>query len=192
MKKIAIIPGDGIGVDVTREAVNVLTLLNEKCSLDLELVEFDFGAEKFLATGITFPKEQIEDFRKNYAAIFLGSITRLWGIDFTLDFSHYNRMFAAGLTATVLGGVAADWFFIPPRFSLQVSDVSQQIGIFIYAASSLTFVAFGHAMHRARQRAEELATGLRVTEERLTLAQQASQMLTQLQNRVVGLPLKLQ
>lgn len=34
-----------------------------------------------------------------YAAIFLGSITRLWGIDFTLDFSHYNRMFAAGLTA---------------------------------------------------------------------------------------------
>src|SRR5512135_2325862 len=74
MKKIAIIPGDGIGVDVTREAVNVLTLLNEKCSLDLELVEFDYGAEKFLATGITFPKEQIEDFRKNYAAIFLGAL----------------------------------------------------------------------------------------------------------------------
>jgi len=34
-----------------------------------------------------------------YAAIFLGSITKLWGIDYTLDFSHYNRMFAAGLTA---------------------------------------------------------------------------------------------
>lgn len=34
-----------------------------------------------------------------YAAIFLGSITRLWGIDYALDFSHYNRMFAAGLTA---------------------------------------------------------------------------------------------
>ena len=91
-------------------------------------------------------------------------------------FATWYAGFAAGLTATVLGGVAADWFFIPPRFSLQVSDVSQQIGIFIYAASSLTFVAFGHAMHRARQRAEELATGLRVTEERLTLAQQASQI----------------
>ena len=34
-----------------------------------------------------------------YAAIFLGSITRLWGIDYTLDFTHYGRMFAAGLTA---------------------------------------------------------------------------------------------
>ena len=34
-----------------------------------------------------------------YAAIFLGSITKLWGIDYTLDLSHYGRMFAAGLTA---------------------------------------------------------------------------------------------
>ena len=34
-----------------------------------------------------------------YGAIFLGSITKLWGIDYTLDFSHYGRMFAAGLTA---------------------------------------------------------------------------------------------
>jgi iron(III) transport system permease protein len=34
-----------------------------------------------------------------YAAIFLGSITKLWGINYTLDFSHYGRMFAAGLTA---------------------------------------------------------------------------------------------
>lgn len=34
-----------------------------------------------------------------YVTIFLGSITKLWGIDYTLDFSHYGRMFAAGLTA---------------------------------------------------------------------------------------------
>jgi iron(III) transport system permease protein len=34
-----------------------------------------------------------------YVAIFLGSITKLWGIDYTLDLSHYGRMFAAGLTA---------------------------------------------------------------------------------------------
>ena len=41
---------------------------------------------------------------------------------------------------------------------------------------SLTFVAFGQVMNQARQRAEELAQGLRVTKERLTLAQQASQI----------------
>lgn len=34
-----------------------------------------------------------------YSAIFLGSITKNWGIDYSLDFSHFNRMFAAGLTA---------------------------------------------------------------------------------------------
>ncbi len=34
-----------------------------------------------------------------YSAIFLGSITKLWGVDYTLDFSHYGRMFSAGLTA---------------------------------------------------------------------------------------------
>jgi PAS domain S-box-containing protein len=91
-----------------------------------------------------------------------------------MAFATWYGGLAAGLTATVLGGFAAVWFFIPPRFSFHVGDVSQQVGIFIYAAAALTFLAFGHAMQRARQRAEELAKGLRVTEERLALAQQSS------------------
>ncbi|HEX5551146.1 MAG TPA: PAS domain S-box protein, partial [Nitrospira sp.] len=65
---------------------------------------------------------------------------------------------------------------IPPRFSLAIPDVSQQVGLVTYGVVSLTFAAFGQVMHRARQRAEELAQGLRVTEERLSLAQQASQI----------------
>ena len=93
-----------------------------------------------------------------------------------IAFATWYGGLSAGLTATLLGALAAAWFFIPPRFSLAVSDVSQQVGLFTYAAASLTFVAFGHAMQRARQRAEELTKGLRVTEERLALAQQASQV----------------
>jgi 3-isopropylmalate dehydrogenase len=73
-QKIAIIPGDGIGIDVTREAVKILEFLNARCSLDLELVQFDFGADKYLATGVSLPQEQIDDFRENYAAIFLGAL----------------------------------------------------------------------------------------------------------------------
>jgi len=73
-QKIAIIPGDGIGVDVTREAVKLLDLINARCALELDLVQFDFGAEKYLATGISLPKEQLQDFRENYAAIFLGAL----------------------------------------------------------------------------------------------------------------------
>ncbi len=72
--KVAVIPGDGIGIDVMREAVKVLELLNRSCSFALELVQFDYGAEKYLATGISLPKEQLQDFRDNYAAIFLGAL----------------------------------------------------------------------------------------------------------------------
>lgn len=73
-RKVAIIPGDGIGIDVTQEAVRVLELLNDRRSLGYEIVHFDFGAEKYLSTKISLPPEQLEDFRKTYAAIFLGAL----------------------------------------------------------------------------------------------------------------------
>ena len=93
-----------------------------------------------------------------------------------IGFATWYAGLAAALTATLLGGLAAVWFFIPPRFSLAVNDVSQLVGLVTYGMVSLTFVAFGQVMNQARQRAEELAQGLRVTKERLTLAQQASQI----------------
>lgn len=74
MQKIAIIAGDGIGIDVTQEAVKVLRRCNEKFRLRLELVEFEYGAEYFLKTGVGLPPGQMDDFRKNYAAIFLGAL----------------------------------------------------------------------------------------------------------------------
>ena len=93
-----------------------------------------------------------------------------------IGFATWYAGLAAALTATLLGGLAAVWFFIPPRFSLAVNDVSQVVGLVTYGMVSLTFVAFGQVMNRARRRAEALAQGLRATEERLTLAQQASQI----------------
>ncbi|CAG0970814.1 Molybdenum transport system permease protein ModB [Anaerolineae bacterium] len=56
------------------------------------LIRWTFIALTFLVLLLVFAL---------YAAIFLGSITRLWGIDYTLDFTHYGRMFAAGLTAVL-------------------------------------------------------------------------------------------
>ncbi|MGA2610390.1 MAG: isocitrate/isopropylmalate family dehydrogenase [Terriglobia bacterium] len=57
-KRIAVIPGDGIGIDVTAEAVKVLeTLLKLRA---LELVTFDWGAEKYLRTGVTLPEGALE------------------------------------------------------------------------------------------------------------------------------------
>lgn len=74
MQKIAIIAGDGIGIDVTIEAVKVLRRVNSKFNLKLELVEFPFGAEHYLETGVGLPPGQMDEFRKDYAAVYLGAL----------------------------------------------------------------------------------------------------------------------
>lgn len=74
MQKIAVIAGDGIGIDVTVEALKVLRRVNEKFNLKLDLIEFEFGADHYLKTGVGMPPGQMEEFRKNYAAIYLGAL----------------------------------------------------------------------------------------------------------------------
>ena len=74
MKRIAVIPGDGIGIDVTRESVRVLRRINDVFSAGLELVEFDWGAEKYLREGIALPPGTFEMFRKDFDAILFGAV----------------------------------------------------------------------------------------------------------------------
>ena len=74
MSKIAIVPGDGVGADVTAEAMKVLEAVMYRSGLDLKLVHFDYGAERYLNTGVSLPDEQIEEFRRDYGAIFLGPL----------------------------------------------------------------------------------------------------------------------
>ena len=50
MYKIAIIPGDGIGIDVTKEAVKIFEIFKKEKGLPIDLNFFDYGAEKYLAT----------------------------------------------------------------------------------------------------------------------------------------------
>jgi 3-isopropylmalate dehydrogenase len=74
MRRIAIIPGDGSGVEVTAEAVKVLHAVLERSGLEIALDNFDFGAERYLNEEICLPPEQIELFHRDYAAIFLGPL----------------------------------------------------------------------------------------------------------------------
>jgi 3-isopropylmalate dehydrogenase len=71
--KLAIVPGDGIGVDVTREAVKVLETLDRRASLSLELVTFPWSANHYLATGETIPPGAFDDLSRNFDAIFMGA-----------------------------------------------------------------------------------------------------------------------
>ena len=82
MRKIAMIPGDGVGADVAVEAEKVLKAVVERSGLDLQVHRFDYGAQKFLDSGITLPDEQIDDFRQNYAAVLIQVVYfRNWSAD---------------------------------------------------------------------------------------------------------------
>ena len=73
MKRVAVIPGDGIGPEVIREAVRVLEHLRETHGVELELTHFDWGAEKFLSEGITLPEGGLEMLSRDFDAILAGA-----------------------------------------------------------------------------------------------------------------------
>jgi 3-isopropylmalate dehydrogenase len=72
-QRIAVLPGDGIGVDVTTEAVKVLEAAAERWSLPLELETFPWSADHYLATGVTIPAEAFDDLRSRFSAILIGA-----------------------------------------------------------------------------------------------------------------------
>ncbi len=73
MYKIAVIPGDGTGPEVTVEAVKVLKTAADKFNFKVELTEFDFGGERYMRTGETLPDSAVEELRK-FDSILLGAI----------------------------------------------------------------------------------------------------------------------
>src|SRR5213082_2573310 len=72
--RIAVIPGDGIGAEVTPEAVKVLKAVCAPASRTLEFVEFDWGAEKYLREGVTLPSGAVELLRDEFDAILFGAL----------------------------------------------------------------------------------------------------------------------
>ncbi|MBR9990838.1 MAG: isocitrate/isopropylmalate dehydrogenase family protein [Gemmatimonadetes bacterium] len=74
MSRIAIIPGDGIGMDVTQEAVKVLGCVQEEYGIALDLVEWNLGAQRYIDTGITITAEEMAELGSDYNAIFLGAM----------------------------------------------------------------------------------------------------------------------
>ncbi len=73
MKRIAVIPGDGIGPEVVREAVRVIRHLQQTRGLEVELVDFDWGADKFLRDGVTLPDGALEMLSTEFHAILAGA-----------------------------------------------------------------------------------------------------------------------
>jgi 3-isopropylmalate dehydrogenase len=66
---LAVIPGDGIGPEVTAEAVKVLTAVLAG-EAELALTQYPLGAEHWLATGETLPEETLAQLRRHDAILF--------------------------------------------------------------------------------------------------------------------------
>jgi 3-isopropylmalate dehydrogenase len=73
LKKIAVIPGDGVGPEVISEAVLTLDLAREIFELDLAFSSFDWGADAYLTTGVTLPAGALDMLAGEYDAILAGA-----------------------------------------------------------------------------------------------------------------------
>ncbi|MDD7586999.1 MAG: 3-isopropylmalate dehydrogenase [Corynebacterium glucuronolyticum] len=67
--RLAVIGGDGIGPEVTAEALKVLTTVRN----DVEVTSFDLGAKRYLATGDLLTDDDLAALREN-DAILLGAV----------------------------------------------------------------------------------------------------------------------
>jgi 3-isopropylmalate dehydrogenase len=72
-KKIAVVPGDGIGPEVIGAGMRVLEHVNDAHGLGLEFVHFGWNADEYLKTGISMPPGAMDDIRVNYDAVYLGA-----------------------------------------------------------------------------------------------------------------------
>jgi 3-isopropylmalate dehydrogenase len=68
-KKIAVIPGDGIGKEVIPQAIRVM----EATGAAVELTSFDWGADRYLADKTTVPPDGFAALDRDFDAILVGA-----------------------------------------------------------------------------------------------------------------------
>ena len=72
--RIALLPGDGIGKEVLAVGKSLLEAIRTRRGLDLDLVELDLGADRFLRDGTTFPEADQQFVRDECDAVLLGAL----------------------------------------------------------------------------------------------------------------------
>ena len=74
MPSVAVIPGDGIGIEVSSEATRVLERAIVLFGLDLDLDQWDLGAERYLRDGVTITDAEFHTLAEDRDAILLGAL----------------------------------------------------------------------------------------------------------------------
>ena len=116
-RRIALIPGDGIGVEVAASARAVLAALDARDDLGIRIDEFDWSCQRYLDTGALMPPDGLDTLRA-YDAVLLGAVgwagvpdhVSLWGllIPIRRAFSQYVNLRPvrsfAGVTSPLADG----------------------------------------------------------------------------------------
>jgi 3-isopropylmalate dehydrogenase len=86
-KRIAVIPGDGIGPEVIAQATRVLDFYREQRGLPLDLWHLDLGAERYLRDGTTYPRDVHARIANDTDAVLLGALgdPRVPGLEHARD-----------------------------------------------------------------------------------------------------------
>lgn len=71
--RIAVIPGDGVGIEVTAEAVKVLDAAADRFGFTTEQTEYDLGGRRYLTTGEVLPAS-VQDELDAHDVILLGAV----------------------------------------------------------------------------------------------------------------------
>jgi 3-isopropylmalate dehydrogenase len=71
--KIAVLPGDGTGPEVVREALKVLAAISKLEGFSYTTQDFNYGGDRYLSTGEIIDDDQIEELRA-FDAILLGAV----------------------------------------------------------------------------------------------------------------------
>jgi 3-isopropylmalate dehydrogenase len=72
--RVAVVPGDGIGVEVIAEAVKALDAVAKASGKRVAATTFDWGAQRYLDTGVTLPADALPMLQDGFDAILLGAM----------------------------------------------------------------------------------------------------------------------
>ncbi|MFF4381804.1 isocitrate/isopropylmalate family dehydrogenase [Kitasatospora sp. NPDC001547] len=72
--RIAVVPGDGIGKEVVPATLPALTAVSEAFGLGLTYDVLDWGADRWLATGVGLPPGALDRLSRDYGAVYLGAL----------------------------------------------------------------------------------------------------------------------
>ena len=141
--KIAVIPGDGIGGEVIGAGCKVLAHLSARMpGLNLRFESFDWGSERYLATGRMMPADGVAQLR-NFDVIYFGSAgdprvkdhLTLWGL--RLAICQGLDQYANIRPARLLPGIASplrdagpadiDWLIIRENSEGEYSGVGGRV-----------------------------------------------------------------